>query len=106
MSMIAVASYKPKPGKEDAFLELLKQHIPTLRAEGLVSDRQTYSMRAADGTIIEVFEWLSSAAKQQAHQSDAVMHLWNQFSDLADITSLDTITESHQPFAAFEALHL
>jgi quinol monooxygenase YgiN len=106
MSMIAIASYKPKRGKEAAFPELLRQHIPTQRAEGLVSDRPTYLMHARDGTIIEVFEWLSSGAKQQAHQSDAVMHLWKQFSDLADITSLDTVTESHQPFAAFETLRL
>jgi quinol monooxygenase YgiN len=106
MSMIAIASYKPKPGSEDAFLELLKQHIPTLRAEGLVTDGPTYAMRANDGTIIEVLEWRSAKAKQQAHKNDAVMQVWNQFFELADITSLDTLQEVSQPFAAFEALYL
>jgi quinol monooxygenase YgiN len=64
MDIIAIASYLPKKGKEKKFLRLLKNHIPTLRAEGLISDKDAYRMQAENGTIIEVFEWKSSKAKK------------------------------------------
>jgi hypothetical protein len=51
MGSISVACYKPKPGCESALLELVRGHLPPLRAEGLVTDRASIVMRAADGTI-------------------------------------------------------
>jgi len=57
-----IAAYRPKPGKEDGLLELVRSRVPTLRQEGLVSDRAPTIMRAGDGTIIEVSEWKSREA--------------------------------------------
>src|ERR1051326_713829 len=37
MGSISVAWYKPKPGCEDALRELVRNHLPPLRAEGLVT---------------------------------------------------------------------
>jgi hypothetical protein len=51
-----IVAYRPKPGKEDGLLELVRSRVPTLRQEGLVSDRAPTIMRARDGTIIEVSE--------------------------------------------------
>jgi hypothetical protein len=68
MGLIAIASYRPQKGMEKKFLRLLKNHIPILRAEGLISDRDIYCMKAENGTIIEVFEWKSSKAKKKAHE--------------------------------------
>jgi quinol monooxygenase YgiN len=106
MSIIAIASYRPKKGMEKKFLRLLKNHIPTLRAEGLISDKDTYSMRAENGTIIEVFEWKSSNAKIQAHKNENVMNIWNQFFDLADLVGIGTLKETKEPFASFKALKI
>ncbi|WP_297535050.1 hypothetical protein, partial [Nitrobacter sp.] len=36
--------------------------MPHLRAEGLVTDREPIIAVAADGTVIEVFEWVSQEA--------------------------------------------
>ena len=58
MGSISVACYKPKPDCEAALLELVRGHLPPLRTEGLVTDRASIVMRAADGTIIEIFEWV------------------------------------------------
>jgi len=56
-----IVAYRPKPGKEDG-LQLVRSRVPTLRQEGLVSDRAPTIMRAGDGTIIEVSEWKSREA--------------------------------------------
>ena len=57
-----IVAYRPKPGKEDGLLELVRSRVPTLRQEGLVSDRTPTIMRARDVTIIEVSEWKSREA--------------------------------------------
>jgi quinol monooxygenase YgiN len=54
-----IVAYRPKPGKEQEILDLVRTRIPTLRKEGLVTDREPIMMRAKDGTIIEVSEWKS-----------------------------------------------
>jgi len=61
-----IVAYRPKPGKEDGLLELVRSRVPTLRQEGLVSDRAPTIMRAGDGTIIEVSEWKSREAVDAA----------------------------------------
>ncbi len=39
MGSISVACYKPRPGSEQALLDLVRNHLPPLRAEGLVTER-------------------------------------------------------------------
>jgi len=62
MGSISVACYKPRAGCEEALLELVRNHLPPLRSEGLVTERPSIVMRTADGTIVEVFEWVSQEA--------------------------------------------
>jgi len=58
MGSISVAGYRPRPGFEETLLDLVRNHLPPLRAQGLVTERAPIVMRAADGTIVEVFEWV------------------------------------------------
>ena len=76
---ISVACYKPKPGCEEVLLELVRNHLPPLRSEGLVTERPSILMRTADGTIVEIFEWVSQEAIAGAHQNPAVLDLWEAF---------------------------
>ncbi len=52
-SVIVIVAYRPKPAKEKEPLELVRNRVPVLRKEGLVTDRKPTIMRARDGTIIE-----------------------------------------------------
>src|SRR6266852_6163471 len=79
MGSISIACYKPRPGCEEALLELVRNHLPPLRAEGLVTERPSIVMRTADGTIVEIFEWVSQEAIAGAHQNPAVLELWKRF---------------------------
>jgi quinol monooxygenase YgiN len=79
MRSISVACYKPRPGCEEALLELVRNHLPPLRAQGLVTERTPIVMRTAGGTIVEIFEWVSQQAIAGAHNNPAVLDLWKQF---------------------------
>ena len=51
MGVMVIVAYRPRPGKAELLLDLTREHVPILRAQGLATDRPAYAMRAADGTI-------------------------------------------------------
>ena len=98
----AIVAYRPKPGKESELLELVRNRVPTLLKEGLVTDRRPTIMRARDGTIIEVSEWKSRDAIDAAHKNPNVLAMWNNFFALCDCVPLNTLAEASEMFAGFE----
>jgi quinol monooxygenase YgiN len=104
MGRIVIVAYKPKPGKGEALKELTKTHVPRLKAERLVTDRETIIMEAADGTIVEVFEWLSAEAIQQAHQNKVVHQLWAEYAEVCDYVNLGSLAEAGNMFAEFNSV--
>jgi len=97
-----IVAYRPKQGKEDELLKLVRSRVPTLRGEGLVSDRVPTLMRARDGTIIEVSEWKSPEAIEAAHRNPNVLAMWEKFSLLCDCVPLASVPEASTMFAGFE----
>jgi quinol monooxygenase YgiN len=71
--VIVIVAYRPKTGRESETLDLVKPRVPTLRKEGLVTDRAPTIMRARDGTIIEVSKWKSQEAIDAAHKNANVL---------------------------------
>jgi quinol monooxygenase YgiN len=100
--IIVIVAYRPKPGKESETLDLVRSRVPTLRKEGLVTDRSPIIMRARDGTIIEVSEWKSQEAIDAAHKNPNVLVMWNRFFEVCDCIPLNTLSESSEMFAGFE----
>src|SRR5947208_1856321 len=82
--VIAVVAYRPKPGKEQELLELVRARVPTLRKEGLVADRVPTIMRSRDGTIVEVSEWKSREAIDAAHKTRKSSRCGTSFSPCAN----------------------
>lgn len=104
MGRFVVVAYTPKPGKETALLAAVKKHLDVLAAENLITDRPGCVMRASDGTIIEVFEWLSAEAIARAHSNPAVGALWAEFGEACVYTPLAKLDESQPMFAEFDAV--
>jgi quinol monooxygenase YgiN len=102
--VIVIVAYRPKPGKEKETLELVRSRVPTLRREGLVTDRAPAIMRARDGTIIEVSEWKSHEAIDAAHKNPIVLAMWNEFFAICDCVPLKTLFEAEEMFAGFEPI--
>jgi hypothetical protein len=106
MGRFVIAVFRPRAGQQDALRSVVERHWQVLKAEQLVTDRPPYAMRAADGTIIEVFEWRSVDAIAQAHRNTAVQALWTEFDAHCDYVPLAELAESRHPFAEFEGLDL
>lgn len=102
MGSISVACYKPRPGKEEALLELVRGHMAPLRDLNLVTHRQPIVMRAQDGTIVEVFEWVSQEAIAGAHSNPVVLDLWKKFEAVCRYETPSNLPEFQNMFAHFE----
>lgn len=101
MGRIVIVAYKPKPGKETALKELTKGHVTRLATEGLVTKRKPVIMEAANGTIIEIFEWLSQEAIENAHHNTAVLEMWAEYAEVCDYVNLESLAEVSNMFAEF-----
>jgi len=102
--VIVIVAYRPKLGKEREILELVRGRVPTLRKEGLVTNRVPTMMRAKDGTIIEVSEWKSREAIDAAHKNPNVLAMWDKFFAVCDCVPLKTVPEAESMFAGFEPI--
>jgi hypothetical protein len=98
---VAVA-YRPAAERVTEFMACLRDHLPVLRAEGLATDRPAIVLRAASGAFVEVFEWRSDAAIDQAHANPAVQALWARFGACCDYVPLAELPEAQQPFSPFQ----
>ena len=103
--VVVIVAYRPKPEREEELLELVRSRHPTLRQEGLVSDRVPVIVRARDGTIVEVSEWKSPEAIEAAHQNPNVLAMWEKFSRLCDFLPLSELPEADEMFAEFKPLN-
>lgn len=97
---IVIVAYKPKPGKEAELLELTREHVPLLRKEGLATDHPVTICQAADGTLLEVFEW-EPGGIERAHANPVVGELWKRYNEACDYVPLHTLPEAAQMFAGF-----
>ena len=100
--VIAIVAYRPKAGKDRELLELVRERVPLLLKERLVTGRAATIMRARDGTIVEVSEWKSREAIAAAHKNPNVLAMWGKFFALCDCVPLNTLSEAGEMFAGFE----
>jgi hypothetical protein len=105
MTQITLVCYRPKEGKAEALIELVKTHVPILLKEDLVTNRTPIIMRAKDGTILEVFEWVSEEAINKAHTNPAVLKMWAEFNVACDYVAPIALAECQHIFSGFEAIN-
>src|SRR6184192_4670408 len=98
--VVVIVAYRPKPGKENELIDLVRSRVPTLRKEGLVSDRVPTIIRARDGTIIEVSEWKSREAIDAAHKNPKVLAMWEKFFAVCDCVPLNRLAEAEGMLAS------
>jgi quinol monooxygenase YgiN len=101
MGKIVIATYKPKKGKEKALDALVRNHVKVLRNQGLATLRTPMIMKSADGTVIEVFEWISKQAIEDAQTNKDVQEYWNRYRDVCEIIPISSLMESNKSFSEF-----
>jgi hypothetical protein len=100
---VVIAIHRPKPGMDAALREIFSIHVPTLRALGLVTSRPVTLLRAADGSYLEIFEWVEGGA-EKAHHDPQVLAIWNRFSESSDMLPLTALPAADRPFPHFTAV--
>ena len=103
MGAMVIVAYRPKAGFELELEALVREHVPCLRALGLVTERPAQAMRAKDGTIVEVFEWQDGAI-EAAHSSPRVVEVWERFGAACTYVPLRELAEADTLFARFEPM--
>ena len=104
MGIVVMACFRPNKGKQDAVNELLAHNLDLLRKKGLVTDRELVTLKAEDGTLIELFEWVSADAMARAGKDDEVQQLWQRFAGISQFMPVAALPESQQAFSGFETL--
>jgi hypothetical protein len=86
---IVFAHYRVKPGHEEQFKDLLREHENALRELELVTGRPTEVLLGADQRIegplfLEIFEWASGEAAASAHTHPQIAALWERIGDMCE----------------------
>ena len=90
MSAVTVlVTYRPKRGKERAFLPILKRHWPALKTARLVSATRPRIWHATDKRTgrryyVEMFSWKDAKASDRAHRTPEVMAVWGPMGPLLE----------------------
>jgi hypothetical protein len=106
MGRLVIACYRPKPGQQEALRKLMETHVSTLHSVELVTARQPITMEAADGTVIEVFEWASADAIKTAHGHPVVLRMWEEFAKVCDYIPVAQVPEASQLFSDFTPIEI
>jgi len=104
MGVMVMALFRPKPGKESDLMACMHDHMPVLRGQGLATNRPNMVLRARDGTLVEIFEWVSQAAIDAAHSNPEVGKLWARYAACCDYVTLADLAESKAMFPEFELI--
>jgi hypothetical protein len=105
-SETVIAAYRPKPGQAQALRKLVREHRAMLDAAQLVTHKPTILLRArSDGTLLEIFEWVSARAADKAHQHAGLRTMWNRLAAVADFVPLSAVAEAGKAFSHFEAVN-
>ena len=99
---IVFALYKPNPGKDAELAALVARHYPTLLKYELVTARLPIVCRSANGTIVEVFEWVDGEAHSRVHEHPEIAAIWEGMAKVGDMPKLGSLPECKETFPHFE----
>lgn len=101
---IVIALYKAKSGQESELEKLITQHVPVLRGLELITSRPRLTMKSADGTYMEIIEWVDVEAADKAHEHPAVARIWEGMAAVSEFCKLNDLTEATKSFTHFKVV--
>jgi uncharacterized protein (DUF1684 family) len=96
---LALAAYRPRPGRENDFLVFLHEELALLRRRGHVTERRAPVVRAPEGELLVVLEWSTDHAVDDAHADPEVLEVWDRKAELVEYIAPAALTGSDTPFA-------
>jgi hypothetical protein len=90
----------------DTLYQLMREHISILRQQDLATGRPPILMDAKDGTVVEVFEWKSELAIEQAHSNPVILKMGEGFAEACEYLPVGKVEEALNLFSQFKPLNL
>ena len=106
MTRIVFAMYRPNEGKDADLRALIAQHVPALRALGLVTKRDPVLVKSRNGSYVEIFEWISDDASRSAHEHPQIAEIWEQMGVVGTFGRLSQLAEANSEFPHFQPVEL
>jgi len=103
MGFVRIAAYRAIAGKQRKFLSLIRRHAPLLRSLEAITEN-SFLLKSMDGTIIEIIEWKSPAAKKKAMKSEELWELWEGMKLFAVRVKLSSVAETRQIISKFSGI--
>ena len=104
MGLLVICSYRPRAGREDEARMLMAGHVPLLREHGLITSREAVQGVAADGALVEIFEWESVEKSRGAATISEIGAHWKAMSEVMDFVPLAQLDEAQHAFAHFHPI--
>ena len=104
MGILVICSYRPKPGHEEEARLLMQGHVPLLRSHGLITGRLEVQGMAANGELVEIFEWESVEKSRGAPTLPEIGAHWKAMAEVMDFVPLSGLPEAQHPFAHFNPI--
>lgn len=89
-----ICTYRVKAGAREQFISLLRKHWPALRDAGLATNTPALHFEAEVGsdsrhnetgtTFVEIFSWSGPDAQRVAHDTPAIMAVWEPMGALVE----------------------
>lgn len=107
---IVIAPYRCKKENQEELFEVLRNKRDYFLIAGYVTERLPVTVRSFKDKeiILEIFEWTSEKATEDAHADPKVHEYWGRMSKLCSSIGfrLSEIEESNESFAHFEPLNI
>ena len=89
-------TYRPKKGKEQELLAIVRKHGPALQSTGLIVGPapvvyRARNVRTGDVAFVETFSWRDEQASGLAHQTPEVMAVWEPMTPLLEHLEINVI---------------
>ena len=101
---IVFAIYKPHQDKGNELKKLILKHVPRLKSNKLITNREPLLVKSKNGIYIEIFEWKSTDAVEEAHENPEIQKLWDEIEKVCDFTNLESIEEVREYFPQFKPI--
>jgi quinol monooxygenase YgiN len=88
-TLTSVAYYRVKPGKVEAFLDVIDRHAAAMRDLDLITSREVEVFvgeeRETNGPlVVEIFDWADETASGRAHTHPRVSEVWEAMGPLCE----------------------
>lgn len=106
MPRVGIILYRPRKGKEEELLKHIREAFPMLRRNGFLTDRKVVGMKAKDGRILVLFEWISAEALDKAGEHPEVQKYWMEADRISSFDKPADLPEFQRTLPEFEAVEL